>query len=267
MIPRNVAFLVVLLLAPLVGQAQVMVSEIMYDLPGSDSGREWIEVENKGSLAVDLTKIKLLEAGVKHGVNPVSGQSALAPGSFAIIAENSEKFLVDNPTFSGTLFNSSFSLSNTGEMIALVDASSTIDSVLYQSSQGGAGTGFSLQKKDGAFLAAKPSPGRELLASDVPTPPPPPAMVKVVSKSAAGAEESNTTARNSTESEVVTSGAAPSSENAIYTASRNVPPSSSSLMWWVALGGVLTLGAGAAYLAKPRRQKISSVADEYEIVE
>ena len=43
----------VLVILPVVSHAQVYINEIMYDLPGTDSGREWIEIYNAGSDAVD----------------------------------------------------------------------------------------------------------------------------------------------------------------------------------------------------------------------
>ncbi|MCR4281332.1 MAG: lamin tail domain-containing protein, partial [Candidatus Kaiserbacteria bacterium] len=49
-------------LLPFTASAQVVISEIMYDLEtGSDSGREWVEVFNSGGSSVNLTDWKVSE--------------------------------------------------------------------------------------------------------------------------------------------------------------------------------------------------------------
>jgi len=151
----------IILGAPLTVFGSVTISEIMYDLAeGSDSGREWIELYNEGSAAVSLSGWKLFEAQVNHGVATTSGQSFDLPaGSFAVIADNPQKFLVDWPTFSGFLFDSSFSLSNSGEVVGIRDSDlSDIDSVTYSSSWGGQ-DGSSLQKSGDEWVSATPTPG------------------------------------------------------------------------------------------------------------
>ena len=49
-----------------VAHASVTINEIMYDLEGADTGREWVEVHNSGSEAVDLLKWKFVEGGTNH---------------------------------------------------------------------------------------------------------------------------------------------------------------------------------------------------------
>ncbi len=46
--------------------AEVVISEIMYDVSGSDTDREWVEVYNNSSSAVDFTSWKLFEANTNH---------------------------------------------------------------------------------------------------------------------------------------------------------------------------------------------------------
>ena len=151
--------------APLPAAAQIIISEIMYDLSeGSDSGREWIEVYNAAATPVSLPDWKVSENGTNHKIAAVAGGAALAPGAYAVIADNTEKFKADHPSFSGQLFDSVFSLSNTGESIALRDpAGADIDAVTYSNTMGGSGTGDSLQRTqlqpDAAFSAGIPTPG------------------------------------------------------------------------------------------------------------
>ena len=141
--------------------ASVIVSEIMYDLEGADTGREWVEVQNDGG-AVDLTGWKFFEGGVNHGLTLVQGDISLSQNSFAVIADNAEKFLLDWPGFSGTLFDSSFSLSNTGETIVLRNSElAEVDSVAYLSEWGANGDGKSLQKNGSEWIVFAPNPGLE----------------------------------------------------------------------------------------------------------
>jgi len=140
--------------------AQVIISEIMYDLPGSDSGREWIEIENIGAEEVDLSGWKFFEANTNHGLNLISGSALIPASGFAIIADNAEKFLIDWPGFSGTLFDSSFSLKNDSETIAIRDGElNEIDSVTYSSEWGAAGDGQTLNRNGNDWQAASPTPG------------------------------------------------------------------------------------------------------------
>src|SRR3989304_2670367 len=96
----------------------LLINEIMYDISGTDDGREWIEVYNAGLGDVDLSALKLFENETNHGITAVA--SAIVPaGGFAVIALDPEKFSVDWPEFPGLVFDSTFSLSNTGEDLAL----------------------------------------------------------------------------------------------------------------------------------------------------
>ncbi len=140
------------------------ITEIMYDTPSTDTGREWIEVFNDGVSDVDVVRFKLLENNVNHTItapttytNPLS---ALAPGAYAIVADNAVKFMEDWPDFSGLLFDSAFSLTNTGETLKLVDsAGNTVDTREYSGELGAKGDGMSLQIHEGVFIPAQPTPG------------------------------------------------------------------------------------------------------------
>ena len=47
-------------------RAEVVINEIMYDLEGTDTGREWIEIYNNSNSSVDLSSYKLFEADTNH---------------------------------------------------------------------------------------------------------------------------------------------------------------------------------------------------------
>ncbi len=134
---QSIGFFVFLLcsITPQVSFAQIVVTEIMYDLKsGSDSGHEWVEVYNAGASVVKLTDWKLFENGTNHKITGVVGADTLMPYAYAVIADNREQFKVDWPNFSGQLFDSAFSLSNSGETIIFRNASSSDSVASYQSS-------------------------------------------------------------------------------------------------------------------------------------
>ena len=68
-------------LMPGTALAQTVISEVMYDLEGPDTGREWIEVFNPGISPVTLTDWKLFEADSNHGIVVYSGGESLGSGA------------------------------------------------------------------------------------------------------------------------------------------------------------------------------------------
>jgi hypothetical protein len=160
------------LFAPVVAWAQLEITEIMYDVSGTDTGREWIEVRNTGEVDEDLTTWKLFEANTAHKITAVGG-ATLASGVFAIIADVPDKFLADHPGFSGLIFDSVFSLSNSGETIALRDSMAVdLDTLVYDPAWGASGDEFSLQKTaDGRWVAAVPTIAAATVATQSEVPP------------------------------------------------------------------------------------------------
>jgi hypothetical protein len=140
--------------------ASFEITEIMYDLSGTDTDHEWVEVHNTGSTLDDLSKWYLFSDNTKHSLAPQSS-SMVEGGGYAIITQNVTKFKTDWPNFGGLLFDSSWTgFNNEGETIALKDPDlNIISSITYNSSQGGSGDGNSLQKIDGVWKGAVPTPG------------------------------------------------------------------------------------------------------------
>ena len=168
-------------LIPSVVSAQVVVSEVMYDLEGSDAGREWIEVYNSGSSAATLSEWKIFEGETNHSLIAYSGSETLGSSAYAIIADNPTKFLEDHPAFTGPLFDSAFSLSNTGETLTLRcclpgqggtgDSLVNKDTVFYNPESGAAGDGNSLHRTSvtgTSFIASSPTPGTGQFQNAVP---------------------------------------------------------------------------------------------------
>ncbi len=155
------SLLFLLLFLPFSAGALVRISEVMYDLEGSDTGREWIEIVNEGTGSVDVLSFRLFEANTNHSLTLISGSPVLAEGGHAVIADNAEKFFLDWPGFSGPLFESSFSLSNTGEALGIKNgALGEEDSVSYTSEQGAQGDGYSLIWNGSIFAPGTPTPGQ-----------------------------------------------------------------------------------------------------------
>lgn len=151
--------------------AQVVISEIMYDPKGTDAnaGGEWIEIQNNDSAAIDLTKWFFFEADTNHSIT-ADGAAEIPPGGYAVISRDVDVFKKYFTDFSGKLFKSSFSLKNDGESIAMKSGNKPtdpiIDSVTYSSEQGAKDDGNSLQKINGSWISASPTPGRANEASN-----------------------------------------------------------------------------------------------------
>jgi len=139
----------------------IVINEIMYDLSGSDSRREWVELYNKGTTTVDLSGWKLYENETNHSLSQHQGGLLLAENSYAIVADNSEIFLEDNPLYTGILIESAFSLNNESELIAIKNQTLLIDSFSYNAEMGASGNGNSLQKFDDKWEEALPTPGAQ----------------------------------------------------------------------------------------------------------
>lgn len=137
-----IVFLFLLVLYPARG---LVVNEIMYNPPGTDNKHEWIEVYNNVNETINLTTWKFFEELTNHAINSFQGSPNVGPNSFAIIADNTSIFLQDYPAYNGSLFDSSFSLSNLGEALVLKNSSlAIVESINYTSTAATNGTGKTL---------------------------------------------------------------------------------------------------------------------------
>ena len=140
----------------------------MYDLSGSDTGREWIEIYNSGPETVDVSPFKFLEnsGASNHGLTLNQGSETLSSGAYAVIASDPTKFLLDFPGFSGNLFKASFSMNNTGSTLLIRNGDLVVqDEVTYASTQGANGDGNSLQKSGTTWVAGTPTPGLQNIST------------------------------------------------------------------------------------------------------
>lgn len=161
------AFGVLFLLLGRVAFADVTISEIMYDPDGSDTNREWVEVYNDSGSSVDMTSWKFVEADTNHGLTGYSGGMTLGAGEYGIIALDAATFASEYST-SGPVFDASFSLINSGgETLSLKDSGGNIVfTVSYDPTLGANDDGNSLQKYNGSWAGADPTPGNSNSDSD-----------------------------------------------------------------------------------------------------
>ncbi|MDB5187752.1 MAG: endonuclease [Candidatus Kaiserbacteria bacterium] len=158
---RGVVFVMLILIAPHVAHANLIITEIMYDPRGSDSDREWIEVYNDGTLSVDLSALKTHIGGKNHVIIK-TGSEFVEPNQHALIVRNQKAFETENGDTGVPIMVSAFSLPNTGAYISFVNSAGTdVASALYSKSDGASNDGNSLQRASihVAFTSQAPSPG------------------------------------------------------------------------------------------------------------
>lgn len=142
--------------------AQVVINEVMYDLEGADTGREWVEIYNMSDDEVDLSLYKFFEANVNHGIVWKSGSKKIQSKGYAVIVSDIDKFKTDWPNYLGPVFDSSFSLNNEGEILIIKNYDlEIVDEYNYNTSIGANGDGKSLQRVLNSWHSATPTPGKE----------------------------------------------------------------------------------------------------------
>lgn len=144
---------------PKLGDFSLRVNEIMYDAPGSDEGKEWIEIYHTGGDPVDLTRLFFEENKTKHKIEFFSGTTTLRYGDYAVVVEDSVEFLKSNYKFPGNLFRSAMSLSNSGEELTITNGEKVYSSVSYTPAWGAKGDGKSLQYVGVQWESSIPTPG------------------------------------------------------------------------------------------------------------
>ncbi len=136
-----------------VNATNVVINEIMYDLPGIDTDHEWIEILNISDTEIDLTNWKFND-GSNHNLNepPKNGGQGLlkiSAGEYTILTGDATTFLTDHPGFSGTVIDTVMSLKNTNATLKILDLENNeIDSIAYESIWGANGDWKTLEKID-----------------------------------------------------------------------------------------------------------------------
>jgi glycerophosphoryl diester phosphodiesterase len=154
--------------------AHLLISEVFYDTPGTDSQEEWIEIFNPSDDIVQLAGYKIGDeetTGGSEGMYEFPEGSQIGPGERRIVALNSNGFLAQygfyphfeisdsDPGISDLIPYDSWGsglivLSNAGDEILLLDpADEPVDVVVYENGiypevvpHPGVGTGHSLAR-------------------------------------------------------------------------------------------------------------------------
>lgn len=127
-------------------QGNIVINEIMYDPPGSDPGSEWIEIYNEDDYDVNISCWKFFEGDTNH-VLTFEGSTIILSESYAVISNDGDNFLAKYPDHDGIVIDSTFSLSNNGEYIALKDCDlNVVDEITFNSSLGGNGNNKTIEK-------------------------------------------------------------------------------------------------------------------------
>jgi hypothetical protein len=122
------------------------INEIMYNPPGADTDHEWLELYNNDTTDIDITGWGFYEAGTDHSLTLIQRSMVIPSGGYAIIADNATMFLDVDEGCNRTVIDSAFSLNNSGEYIALKNATlGIIDEVAYNTSWGADGNGRTLE--------------------------------------------------------------------------------------------------------------------------
>lgn len=128
-------------------------TEIMYNPQGSDTGREWVELSNPE--CENLEEYKLLENNVNHNIILYSEGTC----NHTIICDDCDLFL-DEYNVSSLIYESSFTLSNTGEFIAITYNNTIVDYINYTNMENIEGMSLTLQNK---WVHMVPTPGSHII--------------------------------------------------------------------------------------------------------
>lgn len=257
--------------------AQVVFNEIMYDVSGSDTGREWVEIQNVGVSMVSIatTTWKFVEADTKHSIKLERGSLTIPAQGFFVIVDNIDKFLNDWTDYYGTIFSSSFSLSNTGEQLTIIgDNGVAQDTVIYKIGDNHKDN-WSLQKFGGDWRFSLPTPGSLNLFSVLPE-------TVISGKDSTGSEIAPVEASFGKKVE----GLEPSQgvnlksekigfkKNDVLSLDDEFKVVATGdldggylTMWLYRLGGIIILGLCAVFSFKPKSVTSDKRVDEFEILE
>jgi hypothetical protein len=146
----------------------LIVSEVMSNPTGDDSGREWIEIYNDTSSDVDLASMTVsIKGGTAIVATPLQGGTTLSANGYAIIGSTvsgATKFLTDYANYSGILFKSSISLVNTG--VTSIDIKLNGSTVASLPSYTAAKEGFTISYSGGSYVLSSPTPGADNQVAD-----------------------------------------------------------------------------------------------------
>ena len=129
----------------------MIINEIMYDLEGSDTNGEWVELYNNSeSAGVNLLGWKFFDGDgtTQHSLTIYQGTWTIPPQRYAVIVKNGATFTDSYGTNTGTIIQcTAMALVNSTATIALINTNNeSVCSANYSSVDGGNGNGKSLER-------------------------------------------------------------------------------------------------------------------------
>lgn len=153
---------VCLVVLPQLTFGQLLITEIQYNPEGTDGGYEWIELHNSSDQPISIEGFTFRESDQNHRLtqtNEVLGWT-IPTGGYAVIADNPTKFYEHYPGHPGLVFDSSFTLVNTGELLEILDTNGElVFGLTYDPAWGGDGDGSTLGVIANVWQATKQTPG------------------------------------------------------------------------------------------------------------
>jgi hypothetical protein len=125
----------------------LVITEIMADPPGADSGREWFEIYNASALELDLRGVVLLHSrqdGTDAKVHPVARSWAISPDDYAVAGAviDDEEVLAVVPYVDYGYADVLGDMRNSGGRLVVACGEEVIDEALYAEPTQGASRGF-----------------------------------------------------------------------------------------------------------------------------
>lgn len=161
--------LLLLLIIP-VANAEILISEIMYNPIESDTYNEYLELYNSGNESINLSDYTICSYNLEKGY--VSRNGSLIKNETFILNSNSYALVTDGG--SGSEVYSNFNVSNSSLLLhissssicgSLSNSGDTIflnnNSIIYSPDQGANGDGNSLQLINNSWFALNSTPGSE----------------------------------------------------------------------------------------------------------
>ena len=155
-----------LLFFPFLVFGEVRITEIMYDLSGADTGREWVEIYNNGPEVTDITDWKFFD-GSNHILNAPpknggTGTLSIPAHSYAILADDASVFITEH-SVTVSVTDTVISLGQQKDKTYIVKIFNSdgneIDSASYSIDTGANGDGDSIQLISSIWKPALPTPG------------------------------------------------------------------------------------------------------------
>ncbi|MCP3961439.1 MAG: DNRLRE domain-containing protein [bacterium] len=119
----------------------LLLSEVLYDVGGTDDGLEWVEIYNNDTVAIDLSGFSLGNGGTDYTTSLVQLSGTIQPGAIFVVGGPTSSAANGNPALDLAVnFNPDFQNSGTtGDGVALFNVPATsvtgstvpIDAVVY----------------------------------------------------------------------------------------------------------------------------------------